>query len=138
MIRRPPISTRTDTLFPYTTLFRSPGLHRVQAVGAVVGVRAVGPFHPHPADGDVLSLVDLDPVALAVLDREALQGEVVGVDDQPLGAAALALDAEHGLVHHRAAAGHPVHASSEERRVGNECVHTCRARWWRYHSQKKN
>src|SRR3546814_17938011 len=27
MIRRPPISTRTDTLFPYTTLFRS-SLHR--------------------------------------------------------------------------------------------------------------
>src|SRR3546814_15901280 len=24
MIRRPPLSTRTDTLFPYTTLFRSP------------------------------------------------------------------------------------------------------------------
>src|SRR3546814_21006879 len=29
MIRRPPRSTRTDTLFPYTTLFRSP-----QAKGA--------------------------------------------------------------------------------------------------------
>src|SRR3546814_5585423 len=26
MIRRPPRSTRTDTLFPYTTLFRSMGL----------------------------------------------------------------------------------------------------------------
>src|SRR3546814_15860825 len=26
MIRRPPISTRTDTLFPYTTLFRSTGI----------------------------------------------------------------------------------------------------------------
>src|SRR3546814_6704608 len=25
MIRRPPRATRTDTLFPYTTLFRSPG-----------------------------------------------------------------------------------------------------------------
>src|SRR3546814_4791242 len=25
MIRRPPRSTRTDTLFPYTTLLRSPG-----------------------------------------------------------------------------------------------------------------
>src|SRR3546814_5398160 len=25
MIRQPPRSTRTDTLFPYTTLFRSPG-----------------------------------------------------------------------------------------------------------------
>src|SRR3546814_2803203 len=27
MIRRPPRSTRTDTLFPYTTLFRSVDLH---------------------------------------------------------------------------------------------------------------
>src|SRR3546814_7409160 len=27
MIRRPPRSTRTDTLFPYTTLFRSPVFH---------------------------------------------------------------------------------------------------------------
>src|SRR3546814_5550728 len=26
MIRRPPAPTRTDTLFPYTTLFRSPAL----------------------------------------------------------------------------------------------------------------
>src|SRR3546814_3616823 len=28
MIRRPPRSTRTDTLFPYTTLFRSQGDQR--------------------------------------------------------------------------------------------------------------
>src|SRR3546814_18268403 len=28
MIRRPPRSTRPDTLFPYTTLFRSAGLQR--------------------------------------------------------------------------------------------------------------
>src|SRR3546814_10987915 len=28
MIRRPPRSTRTDTLFPYTTLFRSVGVGR--------------------------------------------------------------------------------------------------------------
>src|SRR3546814_14012207 len=27
MLRRPPRSTRTDTLFPYTTLFRSPAYH---------------------------------------------------------------------------------------------------------------
>src|SRR3546814_3343965 len=34
MIRRPPRSTRTDTLFPYTTLFRSaPGLSRSQVGG---------------------------------------------------------------------------------------------------------
>src|SRR3546814_14746344 len=35
MIRRPPRSTRTDTLFPYTTLFRSlPGLAVTGAGGA--------------------------------------------------------------------------------------------------------
>src|SRR3546814_20542660 len=36
MIRRPPRSTRTDTLFPYTTLFRSrvDGLRVAAAVGA--------------------------------------------------------------------------------------------------------
>src|SRR3546814_16205437 len=32
MIRRPPRSTRTDTLFPYTTLFRSLSGQRIQAV----------------------------------------------------------------------------------------------------------
>src|SRR3546814_2437673 len=31
MNRRPPISTRTDTLFPYTTLFRSPVNRRRRA-----------------------------------------------------------------------------------------------------------
>src|SRR3546814_7386193 len=30
MIRRPPRSTRTDTLFPYTTLFRSTGAMTIE------------------------------------------------------------------------------------------------------------
>src|SRR3546814_598761 len=34
MIRRPPRSTRTDTLFPYTTLFRSEGVRdRLRDIG---------------------------------------------------------------------------------------------------------
>src|SRR3546814_13960398 len=37
MIRRPPRSTRTDTLFPYTTLFRS---HRTPGVPAWAGLIA--------------------------------------------------------------------------------------------------
>src|SRR3546814_8338681 len=39
MIRRPPRSTRTDTLFPYTTLFRSAGHVRRAEIelGTVVG-----------------------------------------------------------------------------------------------------
>src|SRR3546814_5678740 len=39
MIRRPPGSTRTDTLFPYTTLFRSPDRRRRL-------VHAAAPRHP--------------------------------------------------------------------------------------------
>src|SRR3546814_20883431 len=34
MIRRPPRSTRTDTLFPYTTLFRSPGMEDTRGAPA--------------------------------------------------------------------------------------------------------
>src|SRR3546814_1733043 len=34
MIRRPPISTRTDTLFPYTTLFRSATARPGRACGS--------------------------------------------------------------------------------------------------------
>src|SRR3546814_6023789 len=41
MIRRPPRSTRTDTLFPYTTLFRS-GHHRGCRPGGERGSVAVG------------------------------------------------------------------------------------------------
>src|SRR3546814_3378434 len=41
MIRRPPRSTRTDTLFPYTTLFRSQGRRCVAPAGGVAqGARA--------------------------------------------------------------------------------------------------
>src|SRR3546814_1511726 len=36
MIRRPPRSTRTDTLFPYTTLFRS--THDVLIVAPIAGI----------------------------------------------------------------------------------------------------
>src|SRR3546814_1121660 len=48
MIRRPPRSTRTDTLFPYTTLFRSgPGelsLHRFTTISeALAGLHGLRP-----------------------------------------------------------------------------------------------
>src|SRR3546814_15065857 len=43
MIRRPPRSTRTDTLFPYTTLFRSPYCHSANA-GYLTGKAAPSGF----------------------------------------------------------------------------------------------
>src|SRR3546814_9770094 len=36
MIRRPPRSTRTDTLFPYTTLFRSHCIHHHSSPGSMI------------------------------------------------------------------------------------------------------
>src|SRR3546814_12424627 len=42
MIRRPPRSTRTDTLFPYTTLFRSKAAARTPAPGASECARRSG------------------------------------------------------------------------------------------------
>src|SRR3546814_17890097 len=55
MIRRPPRSTRTDTLFPYTTLFRSQARHlgvgrdRRAAFGGVERVERDQPGVVHPA-----------------------------------------------------------------------------------------
>src|SRR3546814_5197123 len=43
-MRRPPRSTRTDTLFPYTTLFRSAGWLMLGFIW--VGIGAVGAFVP--------------------------------------------------------------------------------------------
>src|SRR3546814_2797484 len=42
MIRLPPRSTRTDTLFPYTTLFRSRDPHRSRTRGRPPDVRHAG------------------------------------------------------------------------------------------------
>src|SRR3546814_20842570 len=57
MIRRPPQSTRTDTLFPYTTLFRSLRFERASAIAV--------PGHAQP-------LFDLAALARAMTMAGAL------------------------------------------------------------------
>src|SRR3546814_20336481 len=53
MIRRPPRSTRTDTLFPYTTLFRSALDVEREAAGLVAARLAFGqPREPIAALGE--------------------------------------------------------------------------------------
>src|SRR3546814_14316356 len=54
MIRRPPRSTRTDTLFPYTTLFRSsleggPPSSLLQQPAIRLGLRMIRGFQPETA-----------------------------------------------------------------------------------------
>src|SRR3546814_11471490 len=94
--RRPPVSTLTDTRFPNTARFRSPGFEVVAgSEGAPDAITAneekrfyATQFHP----------------------------EVVHTPD---GAKLLANFVRH--------------VRSEERRVGKECVSTCRSRWSPYH-----
>src|SRR3546814_13271853 len=110
MIRPPPRSTRTDTLFPYTTLFRSTappkpdqnstGRHRING--------AAGPKWQY----DAWSLVHSVLEALARLELRLLGCR----DLNPLTRAGIA-----------------PFGRSEERRVGKECVSTCRSRWSPYH-----
>src|SRR3546814_8340229 len=54
MRRRPPRSTRTDTLFPYTTLFRS---ERIR--DQVIGIGVVGQLPGQPARGVDVSLEEV-------------------------------------------------------------------------------
>src|SRR3546814_1647644 len=55
MIRRPPRSTRTDTLFPYTTLFRSTNfIHRGAPLLALVTCIAAIPAHAEEADSTII------------------------------------------------------------------------------------
>src|SRR3546814_16787573 len=83
MIRRPPRSTRTDTLLPYTTLFRSAGLglaagHGLQRAGeddGLAGNRRVGRRRRfHRLDGELLLEVveDFQVVFLAEEEHEVV------------------------------------------------------------------
>src|SRR3546814_7162666 len=70
MLRRPPRSTRTDTLFPYTTLFRNVLLLNAMAAqfhfdaGDIADEAASGEVDPH-----ILDISACDPFGL--LDRFA-------------------------------------------------------------------
>src|SRR3546814_3406980 len=70
MIRRPPRSTRTDTLFPYTTLFRSDGRHRRPGGASAGGGKGRPPSlhgnaQGHRSHGDPVELYQpVRPVAV--------------------------------------------------------------------------
>src|SRR3546814_1581861 len=70
MIRRPPRSTRTDTLFPYTTLFRSPD-------GAAAALRAdSGEAGRHPPSCDFLPDFDHSRTTACVARSEEHTSEL--------------------------------------------------------------
>src|SRR3546814_20689448 len=84
MIRRPPRSTRTDTLFPYTTLFRSRDAGHVERLGCD-GVALPGEEHDdreqQAVEGDRADpgqeavLVPVDALAALADDPAQVAGE---------------------------------------------------------------
>src|SRR3546814_14272431 len=147
MLRRPPRSTRTDTLFPYTTLFRSSG------IGGIFGG---GDFDPPQLGGCRSGRSQIAPIEGQSDDRSCQHRqpaqEIGEQEDEnrnapvdhvlPLGVATQdggEVDAtlEDELVVCSLPFRKPVKRGhqkrSEERRVGQECGSTCRSRWARYH-----
>src|SRR3546814_16957526 len=75
MVRRTPRSTRTDTRFPYTTLFRSaPPTRDVRPLTPVIGAEIVGIDLRRP----------LAPETVAEIRAALLKWRVVFFRDQPL------------------------------------------------------
>src|SRR3546814_14033956 len=62
MIRRPPRSTRTDTLFPYTTLFRSDRIEPAVLPAVILG--RVGLRRVVELDADLLQRIPAGQVGL--------------------------------------------------------------------------
>src|SRR3546814_18399865 len=115
MRRLPPRSTRTDTLFPYTTLFRP--LFLVPGNAYSINEKAWGGYGLAKFGGDGWR----GNVGVRVIEtKQTSDGFIIGGTDpeftNPFG----------GFTPSR----------SEERRVGKECVRTCRFRWSPYHYKK--
>src|SRR3546814_12866706 len=135
MIRRPPRSTRTDTLFPYTTLFRSLDL-RGLVPDDVVAAKLMQQHHHekrigHCKQAATEMTADIIAVVPALMQCDPHCAEIVRD--------VLYTDAGEGKrrpqVHQQPQARclHRQNNRSDKRRVGKECVSTGRSRWSPYH-----
>src|SRR3546814_12153709 len=122
MLRGPPRSTRTDTLFPYTTLFRSAygdgysDYHEGEHPGGSVRGRAIV--------APMFDLRELGPWAERIGFNLELP-PVMFQETVPLRSRGRTWASTLTFLH--------VAWRSEERRVGKECVRTCRSRGSPYH-----
>src|SRR3546814_10997284 len=146
MSRRPPRSTRTDTLFPHTALFRSSlpfGLGsfdgRILADTPDRGDIAVFRYPGGGEDDYVKRVIGLPGDTIQMRDGTLWLNGVevprVRVADylmpmSPNSPCRTVIPAAERVVTDE--------ARSQERRVGKECVCTCRHRWEPVHLKKQN
>src|SRR3546814_14167445 len=119
MIRRPPRSTRTDTLFPYTTLFRSARQGDV--------IRIAG-----HAEADQLG-VDFCTALFGMLEIFEQQHARAIAEHEAVTVLVPRTAGAFRIIVARRQCACLTETRSEERRVGKECVSTCRYRWSPYH-----
>src|SRR3546814_15592114 len=123
MIRRPPRSTRTDTLFPYTTLFRSKELLIGEAADPALidTIRRIVEAHPEISAINHVRTIHTAPASIFVSVSADFEDELL------MGPAEALIETIEGEIK----AASPLFSSirSEERRVGKECVSTGSSRW---------
>src|SRR3546814_19226202 len=121
-IRRPPKSTRTDTRFPYTTLFRSDTWQGTAGVRGVLpndwGWEVAGSFGRNTAIDGSTNIANLERVA-----------DTLDTSQCSFDAGAAIPCADYLGFGDRSQAVQDYILRSDERRVGKECVSTCRSRW---------
>src|SRR3546814_14407499 len=130
MIRRPPRATRTDTLFPYTTLFRSPHPASSPATASPAAIGTILRIHILHRSWRFRLFAHQERTDLQ--DQHPYRNRRVGdIEDQkraPLAEVQIGeigdIDQPHAIedVAKRAARTHA--ASTEERGVGKRCVST--------------
>src|SRR3546814_19041313 len=130
MIRRPPRSTRTDTLFPYTTLFRSPPRHRPASLtrlhrAAEIGLPLLGERDPALAKFIRLEVQRERGIGKLCPSGRPAVFQLEGGFEESEGRWAVP---EHLLRSHR----------TEERRGGEECVRPFRPLWAQHPKIQKN
>src|SRR3546814_16693613 len=130
MIRRPPRSTRTDTLFPYTTLFRSQIACKFAPDACLYELqRSLALFHISLADGGL----PLSPCKLHIsLGDRPGQGQSRRCIVE-IGRSRGGTRLRNGIRLTPPEIEIPAKIRSEERRVGKGYVSKCKSRWAQVH-----
>src|SRR3546814_14937247 len=120
MIRRPPRSTRTDTRFTYTTLFRSIEINKNLTPIARREHRLK--FAKSARRDSLAHRLHQRLIIMQIMLRHQHRTQHLARADE--------------MMQIGARPGRADRARSDERRVGKECVSTCRSRWAPYHENK--